>query len=170
MVNMRSRTSLVVVLLLLGPGGCVEVDGGALEVRWDIRDEDVGRINCDIARQRVGLASLRLSAVPLTDTPSSADGGSSSDGSAGANDLCAVDDRCTFACDTAGDDVLLGITPFFLPGGRYLIRSVGLDGDGSALTSARGLVTPAAVVRQVNSGEVTDLNVNLIVVQSPSGT
>lgn len=154
-----SRVGMCVSILaaLLGLLGCVDVDGGAVEVRWDIRDTGGGRVGCPGARSRVGLFTLGLSIVPLA-----------GDGGVAADRCGDADARCRFACDAGEDDVLLGITPFFVPDGEYTLRSVGYDADGAALGPPDGVVTPSPVVRTLNAGEVTDLNVNMIIVNAAS--
>lgn len=148
-VRLKCGGALAALLALTGAwGGCVEVDGGALEARWDLRDGRGARIGCPGARQAVGLDQMELRLTPV----------------GGGDDPCAGDERCRFVCDQSADNILLGQTPFFVPDGEYAISSRGLKQDGTPLSPSDGVVAPSAVVRRVVSGEVTDLNVNLIIV------
>jgi hypothetical protein len=154
-----TRAPLLAALLLLA--GCIDVDGGAVEAGWDLRIPKNGqRIGClgdsdtQGAIQRLGLTRL-LMELSLAPT-------------GGGADPCAGDARCSFECDTRADQVLFGTTPFFIPEGEYAISTVavGIDAGGERreLTAA-DLVSPVAVVRQIQQGQVTDLDVNLIIVQ-----
>jgi hypothetical protein len=125
------------VALLLG--GCVDVAGGAVEARWDLRDALANRIDC----ARAAVAQMRFALTP-------ADGGI---------DPCDVEPRCTFACDRG-----VGTTPFIIPEGQYSMVLRPLDGGGQAIGPEQGITTPAPIVRSVYSGRLTDLSVNLIIV------
>jgi hypothetical protein len=157
-ISSETRALLLAPLLL---AGCVEVNGGAVEAGWDLRIPKNGqRIGClgdssiQGAVQRLGLARLlmELKLEPTTEGSNPCDG----------------DARCSFECNTRADQVLFGLTPFFIPEGEYAFstRAVGIDDAGTRreLTAA-DLVTPMPVVRKVVEGEVTDLDVNLIIVQ-----
>ena len=128
---------LVAVALLIS--GCVDVAGGAVEARWDLRDATANRIDC----AQAAVAQMRFALMP-------ADGGI---------DPCDVEPRCTFACDRGG-----GTTPFIIPEGQYSMVLRPLDSSGQALGPGQGITTPAPIVRSVYSGRLTDLNVNLIIV------
>ena len=127
--------------------GCVDVQGGALEARWDIRNKLGERIGCDKAAASVGLSKLRFKVAPLD----------------GADDPCETDDRCLFLCEGAEGDVVLGSTPFMVPAASYAISTVVLDSGGTILTPSDGVISPSPVVRTVREGEVTDMDVNLII-------
>ena len=127
--------------------GCVDVQGGALEARWDIRNRLGERIGCDKAGQTVGLSKLRFKASPT----------------GGGTDPCASDDRCQFSCEGAEGDVVLGSTPFMVPEGNYAISTEVTNSAGTVLTPSDGVISPSPVVRAVRDGEVTDLDVNLII-------
>ena len=117
----------------------MDVAGGAVEARWDLRDALANRIDCAHA----AVAQMRFA---LT----AADGGI---------DPCDVESRCTFACDRGG-----GTTPFVIPEGQYSMLLRPLDSGAQALGPAQGITTPAPIVRSVYIGRVTDLSVNLIIV------
>jgi len=154
--------ALCAILCGVGPSsGCIEVEGGAVEVGWDLRIPQNGqRIGCKgdnenkgaLRRLNLNKLFLGLSLVPI----------------AGGADPCANDGRCRFECDTEVEQVLTGITPFFIPQGEYSIvtKGLGVDihGQVKQLTAAE-LVAPPPVVRTVTTGEITDLNVNLIIIQ-----
>ncbi len=127
--------------------GCVDVQGGAIEARWDIRNKLGERIGCAKAEQNVGLSTLRFKLEPA----------------GGGQDPCDGDSRCLFSCTGAEGDVVLGSTPFFVPEGNYAISTLCLDATGAALTPSNGVISPSPVVRTVWEGEVTDLDVNLII-------
>lgn len=117
----------------------MDIAGGAVEARWDLRDPLANRIDC----VRAGVVQMRFVLTP-------ADGGI---------DPCDVEQRCTFACDRS-----VGTTPFVIPEGQYAIVLRPLDDRGQALGPQQGVTTPPPIVRSVYSGRLTDLNVNLIIV------
>jgi hypothetical protein len=135
--------SLLVALMLL-PASCVDVSGGAVEARWDLRNENGDRID-DCATTPI--ATLRFGLAP----------------SAGGADPCATDPGCRFACSLKS-----GATAFMVPEGDYTITLEALSGDGQPL-GPPGVVVPEPVSRHVVHGRVTDLDVNLIIVTPGSG-
>ena len=154
------RVSLLLAVLLAP--GCTAVDGGAVEIRWDIRNVKGERIGCQGdqedkgAKERLKLDRLffQLELIP------------SSDG----EDPCLQGSDCRFECTTGRNEILPGTTPFTIPEGEYLMAShaVGYSAaspNGQQLTAAQGVVAPPPVLRLVSEGEITDLNVNLIIVQ-----
>jgi len=133
-----ARSALLGALLLL-PVSCVDVSGGAVEARWDLRNENGDRIDeCT----KTPVAALRFSLTP----------------SAGGVDPCAGDPGCRFACD-----LKTGATGFVVPEGDYTMALEAQDSDGKVL-GPPGVVPPEPVTRRVVHGRVTDLNVNLIIV------
>jgi hypothetical protein len=53
-----------------------------------------------------------------------------------------------------------------IPEGSYCIVLRGVDAEsGATLYAADGIISPAPVVRNVRLGELTDLSVNLIIVE-----
>jgi len=147
--------------LLLLPA-CEEVRGGAVEIRWDIRNAKGERIGCEGdgddagARQLLKLDQLffKLELIP----------------SPKGEDPCDKGADCRFECVTGGSEILPGTTPFTIPEGQYLMTAYALGysaafPDGKRLAAAQGVVAPPPVLRLVAEGEITDLNVNLIIVQ-----
>jgi hypothetical protein len=118
----------------------VEVAGGAVEARWDLRDPDGVRI-AQCASTRVAWLRFALSAIE--------------DGA----DPCAADPGCRFRCDLKA-----GATRFVIPPGDYAMALEPQGEDGLPLGPGQGVVTPAPVTRRVVNGQVTDLSVNLIIV------
>jgi hypothetical protein len=115
--------------------GCVEIDGGAVEVPWTIFAADGrGAINdCSCAEPAITYVRLRLTAP---------------DGS----DPCATGDSCRFECHRK-----TGATPFKIPPGTYLMSVEPEGADGAPLSP--GLVSvPAPMSRQVVRGAPTELD------------
>lgn len=144
---MRTGATRAGVLLALALTACVDVEGGAVEVGWDLRfpdgrrtDDDDNYIDCTKAQ----LGKMALSLLPIDP----------------GTDPCAGDDRCQFACSHMG----FGTTPFVIPEGQYAISLQILDPAGIPLGSGEGIVTPGPIVRNVRTGEITSLSVNLIIV------
>ena len=149
-------TAIMQVCLLAGVAsvaGCVEVDGGAVEVGWDLRFPDGRRTDGDgdsVSCRREGLWHMALSLQPMSDT-ALVDGGV---------DPCAGLTHCRFSCSSQG----VGTTDFVLQPGQYAMRLRVLGGSGQDLGPAQGVLTPGAMVRQVVLGEITNLSVHLVVV------
>ena len=134
---------LPVLLLCLTSAGCIDVSGGALEARWDLRDEKDGtRIDCATAKFRA-MRFLLQAIADQSDPCSPAQG-----------------DRCLFACDRE-----VGTTGFFIPEGDYSIVLRAVSESGQELGPAEGVVVPSPVVRQVRVGQLVDLGVNLVIVR-----
>ena len=139
--------------------GCVDVQGGAIEARWDIRNKLGERIGCEKAAKTTRLAKLHFKLTPIV----------------GADDPCCIkpaqtagqcdtrDGRCTFTCEGAEGDMVLGSTPFMVPEASYAISTEVLDNADEPLTPADGVISPSPIVRFVREGEVTDMDVNLII-------
>jgi len=126
-------------LLAIGGVSCVDVSGGAVEARWDLRDGGATPITCGAG----GVGTLRFALVPVK----------------GGDDPCVADDRCGFLC---GDGT--GTTAFNIPEGDYAMSLLPRDAAGKSLGPQEGVAVPGPVVRQVLTGQVTDLSVNLIIV------
>ncbi len=120
-------------------GSCVEIDGGAVESGWTLRDNQGNLIDCAQAQ----LAFFRFSLEPL----------------GGAVDPCEGNESCQFSCDKGR-----GITAFIIPEGRYAISLVAMGESRMPLGPQEGVIAPAPIERHVRTGEITDMNVNLIIV------
>jgi hypothetical protein len=123
-------------------GGCVDVNGGAIEASWVLRTSD-GRAISDCGCASPEIARVRFVAQPVGD-----------DEDLGA-DVCAGQPGCEFLCRSQR-----GATPFFVPTGRYAISLAPLDEGGAALIAgASGTVrVPAPILREVVSGRPTQLD------------
>ena len=161
MINPRTPLVLLLVAVLLAPA-CTPVEGGAVEIRWDIRNVKGERIGCEGdeedkgAKQRLKLDRLyfQLELIP----------------SVQGVDPCQQGGDCLFECTTGRNEILPGTTPFTIPEGEYLMTSFArgtsaANPGGQRFTAAQGVVAPPPVLRQVSEGEITDLSVNLIIVQ-----
>jgi hypothetical protein len=127
--------------------GCVEINGGAVEAGWDLRfpdgrsvDDDGNFIDC----QQAGLANVFFSVISVDSDKKPCEGAS----------------HCLFPCSHAGT----GITDFAIPPGVYSISLQLLDQAGKVVGPEQGVVAPSPVVRVITNGKITDLNVNLIIV------
>lgn len=136
----RRGATLVVALAALG--GCVEIHGGAIEARWTLRSAQGERLRCDDPGLTVDKVRLRLLPEPSGD------------------DSCATADYCRFDC---ADEV--GVTPFVIAAGTYATGLELLAADGRALGPTDGVRTPALLLRQVAVGELTNLNVSLVLIE-----
>jgi hypothetical protein len=137
------RTECFAALVALGLGlpaagalvGCVDVNGGAVEVAWAIFARDGRAItDCTCADPAIGYVRLEL----VSDPPP-------------GNQPCAGTNSCRFACNRK-----VGATPFMIPPGRYLMSvvPVGLDGADIPATSVK---VPPPVSRFVVTGQPTEL-------------
>jgi hypothetical protein len=131
-----SRPALVCLCTVVT--GCVDISGGAVEARWDLRDVSGVRIDC----QKATISTMRFALTPKSGT-----------------DPCAMEARCAFSCERG-----VGTTPFVIPEGEYAMAVEAVDGAGRVLGVRDGVTAPAPVVRQVVMGRLTDLSVNLIIV------
>ena len=127
--------------------GCVAVNGGAVEAGWDLRfpdgrrtDDNGDPVSCD----KSGMDRMVLSLRSM----------------AGGGYPCLGQQHCQFPCSSQG----VGTTDFEIPVGEYAISLQVVDRQGKALESGDGVITPGPVVRQVSTGEITNLSVNLIIV------
>lgn len=157
---MKITRPILAALLISMPLGCVDVQGGAVEIRWDLqyggtecRLATEGEARCvpgrrtSCALSMIGYVGLRLEALD------------------GRVDPCSADpERCRFPCERK-----VGTTTFFIPEGEHAISLQAQDLSGAVLGPATGVNVPAPVVRQVRSGELVDLDVNLIVVERCEG-
>ena len=143
----RAAVALSRVLLgavALGGLGCVDINGGAVEVAWGLFAKDGRAINdctCAVpltpAESETSIAYVRLNLV--------------SD-SAPADQPCAGTNNCRFACNRK-----IGATPFMIPPGRYLMSLVAVDADGGDFPVG-SVDTPPAELRSVVRGQPTELD------------
>jgi hypothetical protein len=125
--------------------GCVQVDGGAVEIDWLVRARD-GRAIASCGCADPAIQQVRFSLVPQT----------------GGADWCEGRAACTFSCERQ-----TGATPFAVPPGRYALSIVPLDAHGQdlriATTERPSVVTvPAPILRDVSYGQPTHLPALLI--------
>jgi hypothetical protein len=139
----------IIVALALAPaavvGGCVDVEGGAIEASWVLRTFDgraisgCGCSNPEIARVRFVVRSTADEGEHLGD------------------DVCAGRSGCEFSCRSQR-----GATPFFVPAGRYALSVLPLGTGGEVLTGAPsgggGVRVPAPILRAVEFGRPTQLD------------
>lgn len=128
--------------LALLPMGCVEIDGGAVEVSWAIFAPD-GRAITDCGCANPSIAFVRLQLVSQLD---------------GA-EPCAGNDACRFACGPK-----TGATPFTVPPGHYLMSVVAVGSAGADLPTVAvpgdptlAVSTPAPLSATVVRGQPTEL-------------
>ncbi len=120
---------------LLAPAGCVDINGGAVEVAWAVFTRD-GRAISDCACADPSIAYVRLNLVSEA---------------AAAAQPCTGLDACRFGCNRK-----IGATPFMIQPGRYLMSLVAVGADGADL--ADGVVeSPAPQSRDVVFGQPTEL-------------
>jgi hypothetical protein len=121
--------------LFFSASGCVEIDGGSVEVSWAVFTRDGRAItNCECADPAIAYIRLNLVSDP--------------DGRA---QPCAGDNSCRFGCNRR-----TGATPFKIPAGRYLMSLVAVDSNGADLP-ADAVESPAAESRSVETGRPTEL-------------
>ena len=119
--------------------GCVEINGGAVEVSWAIFARD-GRAIPDCRCSDPTVAYVRLDLASDPDSHSRP---------------CDGNDACRFSCTRK-----VGATHFTIPPGQYLMSliPVGADGMDLPVGSAAGAVqSPAAQSRAVVRGQPTEL-------------
>lgn len=160
-VNRRSAAGVSILLASCALlSGCIDIEGGAIEVRWDLQ---YGGEDCTVPGEdeprckrgnRVSCKLANVGAVRLALTPLFGSG----------DDPCASDAGCSFECDRK-----VGTTAFFIPEGDYGISLRTEDPQGALLGPAEGVTVPSPVVRQIRRGELTNLNVNLIIVETCLG-
>lgn len=144
---MRSLAAPTLMIACLATSACVAVDGGAVEAGWDLRFPDGRRTDDNgdsVSCSKSGLAQMALTLTPV-------DGG---------DDPCADIESCRFPCSSQG----VGTTDFQIPPGEYAISLEVLDASGAPQGPESGIVSPGPVVRDVVLGQITSLNVNLIIV------
>jgi hypothetical protein len=158
------------ILLLLGAvlwasaaGGCIGIDGGAIDLSWvvycssgqqpDATGQDPASPRCSCNLRAGALARVRLSVIGVGGGP--------------ADDACGGRTECEFDAGRQS-----GTTGFFVPPGDYAIALVPVDAAGTALggsdcdlAGATGCwATPAPVRRTVTTGQIVSLGALLVAV------
>lgn len=131
--------SVVSIALVTASFGCVPIDGGAIELAWTVRTEDAHPADC----REQGIAAVALCLRDCDDS--------------GA---CTGPQRCpfmTFPCERGQGATSFSVTP-----GRKELWVTASCIDGS---SAR-IRVPEPLLRDVTTGDVTQLNALLIAVPS----
>jgi hypothetical protein len=142
----------IAAAVLLAGVSCVEVEGGAVELSWRLRDVRGGDSDCALAR----VGTIRVCWVPVT-------------GDAGADQMT----ECTIVRTDAGFSELFrefdctekrGVTRFEVPAGPNALFVRPVCADGQAPTG--DFQVPPPIVRNVETGGVVTLNQLLIVVSA----
>jgi len=141
----RAAAAVAVAAVLLTSGaGCVDINGGSVEVAWGVFAKDGRAINdCACAvpltppEAETPLAYVRLHLVSDSDP---------------ADQPCAGNDDCRFSCNRK-----IGATPFMVPPGRYLMSLIPVDASGDDL-AAGAVDSPPAELRSVVKGQPTELD------------
>ena len=122
-----------------GTGGCVEINGGAVEVPWTVFAEDGrGAINdCNCTEPAIMFVRLKLEA-PL--------------GAPDQPDPCAGSAACRFSCQRK-----TGATPFMIPPGTYQMSIEPETADGLPIDPGLVMV-PAPITRDVVRGAAAELD------------
>ncbi len=120
--------------------GCVQVEGGAVEIDWLVRSTD-GRAIGSCACADPAIARVRFAVVPQS----------------GGADWCEGREACTFSCDRQ-----TGATSFAVPPGRYALSIIPIDASGQDLrvaTDGRAniVMVPAPILRDIRFGQPTHL-------------
>lgn len=127
---------------------CVQIDGGAVEASWVVRSDD-GRAITECRCSNPQIANLRFRLTGVSEAVK-------------GTDPCKGRAACTFSCQRHS-----GTTPFDIPPGSYLISLVPLDAAGQDLGMAtaerRAVGTPAPVLRDVVTGQPTQLDALAVV-------
>ena len=142
--------TLVLAVAAPGAGGCVRIDGGAVELSWVLRTPE-GRAISDCGCSDPQVATVRLHLI-LQDAAGVAVPG---------NTPCEGRAECQFPCQRHS-----GATSFDIPETRpdemYLISVDTLGPDGMPLA---GVQAPARVSRSVVRGQPTDMGALLLVTE-----
>jgi hypothetical protein len=133
--------SLGLVALSLALGGCVQIQGGSIEVSWVVHAN--GRAITDCGCADPAIASVRIDVR----------------GRGGAIDApCAGRAGCQFACGRQ-----TGATPFDIPETHgdemYAIGVVAVGADGADLPA---VMAPASILRTVTRGQPTEVEAFLL--------
>lgn len=133
-----------VLAAMTAGNGCVDINGGSVEVAWGVFAKDGRAINdCSCAvpltppEAETPIAFVRLNLVSDSDA---------------ADQPCAGTNNCRFSCNRK-----IGATPFVIKPGRYLMSLVAVDGDGNDF-AAGSIDSPPAELRSVVNGQPTELD------------
>jgi hypothetical protein len=121
---------------------CVPIEGGAVEASWVVRTDD-GRAITDCGCSDPGIASVRLRVEGAM-------------GAVAGTHPCEGRLTCEFACQRH-----TGATPFDIPPGFYWVKLIPVDAAGQELIREAPedrVRTPAAVLREVVTGQPTELD------------
>lgn len=132
-----AKATAFAVAVGMGLCGCLEMDGGAVEVSWVIRDAHQRGQSCSQA----GIHQVRVEVIQQTD--------------GGVVNLCTARriGKCTFSCKDGN-----GATPFRIPSGSYYFGLMPLDSEGNEMSP--GLVqVPVMARRSIDDGQMLDLGV-----------
>jgi hypothetical protein len=139
------RPSRFVVAAVVGAcgfltaGGCVEIDGGAVEVSWVVRSTSGSAItSCSCADPPID--KVRLVIVPR---------GPSIEG----NKPCENQAQCEFPCQRQTGSTAFNVKPT-QEGESYEISVVAVGEDGNVI---EGVMKPAPVLRSVVKGQPTEV-------------
>ena len=131
----------LLALLALASGGCVDIDGGAVEISWVVRSTSGSAItSCSCADPPID--KVRLVLVPR---------GPSIEG----NNPCESPAQCDFPCQRQTGSTAFNIKPT-QAGESYEISVLAVGGDGNVL---EGVMTPAPILRSVVNGQPTEVDV-----------
>jgi|GEM_PF-6411065 hypothetical protein len=148
-------TYVIGVTGIIGLSACVAIDGGAVEVGWQLRNASTEVPSRHLDCSETSFDSVRLELQPSDSTLASPC----------TTAPCSETNCCLFRCDQE-----IGVTGFVIPPGHYSMQITATlaenQGQERSLESSNGVTTPAPVVREVRTGEVTALGVNLIIVDS----
>ena len=135
----RIASCALTMVLGGGLGGCVEINGGAVEVPWTVFAEDGrGAINdCACTEPTIAFVRLKLEAPPSA--PEQAD-------------PCAGSTACRFSCQRK-----TGATPFMIPAGTYQMSIEPETADGLPIDPGLVMV-PAPITRDVVRGAAAELD------------
>lgn len=138
------HTRLVVAVLALAAPlipACVPITGGAVEISWIVVAPDGrGITNCGCADPAIAKVRLVLTGV-----------GGAIDGTT----PCAGKAQCDFACQRQTGATAFDIPPTG-PGESYQVAVVAVDAAGNEVPQS-SIMTPAPILRQVVSGQPTEL-------------
>ena len=139
---MKTRAIVAATLLvgaILLAGGCVKIDGGAVEISWVVRSTSGSAItDCSCADPAIDKVRLQLVGVG----PSIHD-----------NMPCAPPAQCDFPCQRQTGSTAFDIQPT-QAGESYEISVVAVGADGIPV---EGVMTPAPILRTVVKGQPTEV-------------